>query len=415
MRWERALIPTLRDNPREAEALSHRLMLRAGLARKVAAGLYTYLPLGIKVIRRVETIIRNEMEKYGAQELLMPILQPRELWEISGRWDSQELSMLKLKNREGSEFVLGPTHEEIITSVVRGEISSYKDLPLNLYQIQTKFRDELRPRFGVIRAREFIMKDGYSFDCSKEMAEKSYADMREAYINIFRRCGLNFRIAPADPGAMGGEKSEEFIAITGIGEDTITTCEICDYTAEAGAKGECPCCKGKLQETRGIELAHIFNLGRKYSSALGVKFLDINGKENLPFMGCYGIGITRTVAAIIEQNSDEKGIIWPGEVAPYSALILCLDHERETVKAGDLLYQEMREAGIDVLLDSRDERAGVKFKDADLIGIPIHLIVNRKRVLEEKIEIKRRRDEIILLIPRREAVGEVLRLLKEMN
>ena len=415
MRWKKALIPTLKENPQEAEVLSHQLMLRAGLARKIAAGLYTYLPLGIKVIKRVETIIRDEMEKYGAQELLMPILQPRELWKISGRWNDQELSMLKLKNREGSEFVLGPTHEEIITSIVRGEARSYKDFPLNLYQIQTKFRDELRPRFGMIRAREFIMKDAYSFDCDEEKARKSYADMYEAYINIFRRCGLNFRIVPADSGAMGGEKSEEFIAIAGIGEDIITVCETCDYAAEADVTGECPRCKGRLQNRRGIEVGHIFNLGRKYSKALGAKFLDPNGKESLPFMGCYGIGITRTVAAIIEQNSDEKGIIWPLEVAPYSVLVLCLDREKTTVAAGDLLYQEIRDKEIDVLLDNRDERAGVKFKDADLIGIPIQVIISRKRVSEEKIEIKRRRDQITLLIPHKEAVGETIRLLKDLK
>lgn len=415
MRWERALIPTLKENPQEAEVLSHQLMLRAGLARKIAAGLYAYLPLGIKVIRRVEAIIRDEMEKYGAQELLMPILQPRELWEISGRWNDQELSMLKLKNREGSEFVLGPTHEEIITSIVRGEARSYKDFPLNLYQIQTKFRDEMRPRFGMIRAREFIMKDAYSFDCDEEAARKSYADMHEAYINIFRRCGLNFRIVPADPGAMGGEKSEEFIAIAGIGEDIIIACEACDYATGADGAGECPRCKSKLQERRGIEVGHIFNLGRKYSKALDAKFLDPNGKESLPFMGCYGIGITRTVAAIIEQNSDEKGIIWPAEVAPYSVVILCLDREEATVAAGDLLYQEIRDKGINVLLDSRDERAGIKFNDADLIGIPIHLIISRKRVSEQKIEIKRRRDQITLLIPCKEATGEVIRLLEGLK
>ncbi|MBT9146502.1 proline--tRNA ligase [candidate division NPL-UPA2 bacterium Unc8] len=415
MRWERALIPTLKENPQEAEALSHQLMLRAGLARKIAAGLYAYLPLGIKVIRRVETIIRDEMEKYGAQELLMPILQPRELWEVSGRWNDQELGMLKLKNREGSEFVLAPTHEEIITGIVRGEARSYKDFPFNLYQIQTKFRDEMRPRFGMIRAREFIMKDAYSFDVGEEMARKSYADMRKAYINIFRRCGLNFRIVEADPGAMGGEKSEEFIAVAENGEDVLAACEACDYATGADAAKKCPDCGGRMAKIKGIEVGHIFNLGRKYSKALSAKFLDPNGKECLPFMGCYGIGITRTVAAIIEQNSDEKGIIWPLEVAPYSVVVLCLDREETTVAESEQLYQELGDKGIETLLDNRDERAGVKFNDADLIGIPIHLIISRKRISEQKVEMKRRRDQIKLLIPRPEATGEVIRLLKDLK
>jgi prolyl-tRNA synthetase len=415
MRWERALIPTLKENPQEAEVLSHQLMLRAGLARKIAAGLYAYLPLGIKVIRRVETIIRDEMEKYGAQELLMPILQPRELWEVSGRWNDQELNMLKLKNREGSEFVLGPTHEEIITGIVRGEVRSYKDFPLNLYQIQTKFRDEIRPRFGMIRAREFIMKDAYSFDVSEEMARKSYANMYKAYISIFRRCGLDFRIVPADPGAMGGEKSEEFIVIAEIGEDIIAACEACDYATGVDTTRECPRCSGKMTSMKGIEVGHIFNLGKKYSKALSAKFLDQNGEECLPFMGCYGIGITRTVAAIIEQNSDEKGIIWPLEVTPYSVVVLCLDQEEATVAESEELYQELKDSGIEALLDNRDERAGVKFNDADLIGIPIHLIISRKRVSEQKVEIKRRRDQIKLLIPHKEATGEVIRLLEDLK
>ncbi len=418
MRWSKALIRTLREAPREAEIVSHKLMLRAGLVSKLAAGLYTYLPLGLRVIRKVEQIVREEMEKQGALELLMPILQPRALWEISGRWNDKELGMLKLKNREKKEFALGPTHEEIVTDLVRREVSSYKELPLNLYQIQTKFRDELRPRFGIIRAREFMMKDAYSFDADEEGARKSYQKMSEAYSNIFRRCGLKMRVVEADPGAMGGKRSEEFMAPADSGEDIIVSCSECPYVAnqESAQRGKdedkCPRCPGKLVIQKAIEVGHIFNLGKKYSQALKATFLDEAGKEKLVVMGCYGIGISRMVAAIIEQSHDEEGIIWPMEVSPYQVHILTLNiHDQKTVRMADWLYEELTGKGIEAILDDRDERAGIKFKDADLLGIPLRLTVSSKRALEGKVEIRRRQDGEEFVI----ATGEILDKVKELN
>jgi prolyl-tRNA synthetase len=504
------------------------------------------------------------MERQGALELLMPTLQPRELWEISGRWNDKELGMLKLKNREEREFALGPTHEEIVTDLVSKEVKSYKELPLNLYQIQTKFRDELRPRFGLIRAREFMMKDAYSFDVDEESARKSYQKMYEAYGNIFRRCGIDVRVVEADPGAMGGGKSEEFVALADRGEDIIISCSQCDYAAnvESAQGGEeeeknqekakpleevetpnvktikeledflkekpekmiktiiyqmegkavvalipgnreineiklkkvvgsqnlimadaglvekvtgaplgfsgpvglegirmvadrgvtnvvngitgankedrhiknvnlgrdynpdevadiscvregdrCPRCPGRLRISRGIEIGHIFNLGEKYSRAMKARFLDEAGKEKLVVMGCYGIGISRTVAAIIEQNYDEEGIIWPREVSPYQVHILILNvRDQKTVDRANRLYRELRGEGIEVLFDDRDERAGIKFKDADLLGIPLRLTISPKRVSEGKMELRCRRDGKQFVV----TVEEVLSKLREL-
>jgi len=449
MRWSKGLIRTLREAPREAETVSHKLMFRAGLVRRLAAGLYTYLPLGLRVLRKVERIVREEMERQGALELLMPTLQPRELWEISGRWNDKELGMLKLKNREEREFALGPTHEEIVTDLVSKEVRSYKELPLNLYQIQTKFRDELRPRFGLIRAREFMMKDAYSFDVDEESSRKSYRKMYEAYVNIFRRCGIKARVVEADPGAMGGGKSEEFIALADSGEDTIISCSQCNYAAnvESAQRGEdekkddnrhvenvnggrdynpdeaadisqaregdrcSKCHQGRLTVRKGIEIGHIFNLGKRYSLAMKAKFLDEDGKEKPLVMGCYGIGISRTVAAIIEQNHDEEGIIWPREVSPYQLHILSLNvRDQKTVDWSNRLYKELKGEGVEVLFDDRDERAGIKFKDADLLGIPLHLTVSPRRVSEGKVELKCRREGKEFVV----GVGEVLSKVREL-
>lgn len=534
MRMSNMYMPTLREVPAEAEIPSHQLLLRAGMMRKLVSGVYSYLPLGYRVIRKIENIVREEMDRQGAQELLMSAIQPKELWEESGRWSTFGPEMFRLKDRNDREFCLGPTHEEYFTSLIKDEVKSYKQLPLNLYQIQTKYRDEKRPRFGVIRAREFIMKDAYSFDKDEEGMRESYRKMWEAYDRVFTRLKLKFRVVEGDSGAMGGSSSHEFIAMAETGEGVIAYCEACDYAAtnekakvvyniesdEAErelervhtpnvttidelqeffnieknrfgkalvyiAKGDpvvviipgdrelnetklinylgipehelvmadeniieeitnakkgftgpiglkdgvrlivdsritrmkniivggnetdyhiknanygrdfkgeiaedlllveegdiCPKCGAPLKMDRGIEVGNIFQLGTKYSSSLNAKFLDEDGKEKPFIMGSYGIGVSRTVAAIVEQYHDGNGIIWPLVVAPYHVIITVVNsNNEEQSQLGEKLYSELINEGIEVMLDDRNERAGVKFNDRDLIGIPIRITVGKK-------------------------------------
>jgi len=534
MRWSRAFIPTLKEAPADAVSPSHKLLVRGGFIRQVAAGIYEFLPLGLKVLKKIENIVREEMNKAGAQEVLLTVLNPRELWEETGRWALYGEELFKLKDRHGRDFCLGPTHEEEITDLVRKEVKSYKDLPLILYQIQTKFRDEKRPRFGLIRAREFLMKDAYSFDTNYEDAKKSYELMGQSYERIFRRIGLKFLRVLADTGQIGGKKSEEFVALTLYGEAKVAYCESCGYSANAeivplskppveeeeekslqkvetpntrtieelakflktrpekilksllylvegkpvlvlirgdrevdenklerllgtdnfrlatdeeikailgtergfvgilnlppnrverliwdnslyGVKnlvvasnethyhyinanperdfeyGEfydlaevkngdpCPKCGKPLKLSRGLEIGHIFLLGTRYSEPMNAYFVDKNGKEKPIVMGCYGIGVSRLMAAIVEQSYDENGIIWYPNVAPFELEILPLNMSDETQKqVAEKLYNQALERGIDVIIDDRDERAGFKFKDADLIGIPIRIVVGRK-------------------------------------
>lgn len=547
MRISELLAPTLREVPAEAEVISHILMLRAGMIRKGASGVYTFMPLGYRVIKKVMQIVREEMDNKGGQELMLPIIQPAELWVESGRWDVYGDELFRLKDRHGREFALGPTHEEIITDLVRGEVRSYKQLPLLLYQIQNKYRDERRPRFGLMRGREFIMKDLYSFDKDQAGLDESYRKMYEAYTRIFTRCGLEFRPVEADPGAIGGSGgTHEFMVIADSGEAAIVYCDSCDYAANvekaeavitgepsgeaalaiedvatAGARtieevasflkitpdkliktlvyqtedkpvvalvrgdreineiklqnilgclqlaladdktvseltgaatgyagpvnlkdirvivdkevalmknavtganktdyhminvnpgrdfaldevadirmvnaGEpCPRCGGTLQAARGIEVGQVFKLGTKYSKALGAKFLDENGKEQLMIMGCYGIGVSRTVAAAIEQNHDNDGIIWPMPIAPYHAIVVPVSTKDEKqMQLAESLYNSLRASGIESVLDDRNERPGVKFKDADLIGYPLRIVVGGKAVEEGTVEIKHRRN-----------------------
>ncbi len=546
MRMSQYLLPTVKENPSDAETVSHRLMIRSGMIRKVAAGIYSYLPMGLKVIRKVEEIVREEMNRAGAIELLMPSVLPAELWKESGRWEVYGKELLRFKDRGDREFCLGPTHEEVITDIVRKEIRSYRQLPKNFYQIQTKFRDEIRPRFGLMRGREFIMKDAYSFDIDDEGACGSYGAMYEAYVRIFRRIGLQFKAVEADTGSIGGSSSHEFMVIADSGEDEIASCKSCDYgantdLAEAALSGErkgkpfaveepkefhtpgkksiedvcefmgvsptcilktlifntdqgvvavvargdkiinevkvknqlgahwialaeeeiirnvtgtsrgfagpvglsatlyadysamgvrdgitganrddyhlihvvpgrdfqpttvgdfrqieegdpCPNCGGKISISRGIEVGHIFRLGSKYSRVMGATFLDSDGKEKVMEMGCYGIGIGRTVAAAIEQNHDEDGIVWPLAIAPFSVQILPVNKKKENVrKVSENLYGELVARGVDVLIDDREERPGIKFKDADLIGVPLRITVGEKKVKEGKVEMTRRR------------------------
>lgn len=544
MRLSNMLISTLREVPGEAEIISHQLMLRAGLIRKSATGIYTFMPIGLRVLKNVEMIVRQEMDEAGSQELLASALIPATLWQESGRWDAYGPEMFRLKDRSGRDFCLGPTHEEIFTDLAKMEIKSYKQLPINLYQIQTKYRDERRPRFGVMRSREFVMKDAYSFDKDNDGLNKSYDKMYEAYNRIFTRCGLEFSAVEADSGAIGGSNSAEFMVKSDSGEDEIAFCSKCDYAANtekatsmlcekyieeekelikvetpetktidelcklfnidgkhigktliykygerviavvirgdrvlnetkvanilggnyelemadadtvmnvtsadigfAGPIGlkvdlilvdeeismmknfiiganetgyhylnanygrdfkgiigdfrlvvegdKCPKCGEKINIRRGVEVGHIFKLGTKYSGAMGANFLDENGKEQPLVMGCYGIGINRTIAAIIEQHHDENGIIWPIEIAPYKVIIIPANMKNESqVEIAESLYNKFKKCGIDVLLDDRNDRVGVKFKDSDLIGIPIRITVGKK-ASEGRVELKLRED-----------------------
>ena len=545
MRYSELLLPTLKEDPAEAEVVSHRLLLRAGFIRKLTSGVYSYLPLGLAAIRKVERIVREEMNRAGAQELLLPMVQPGELWKESGRWEKYGRELLRFVDRHDRESCLGPTHEEVITDLVRMNVHSYRDLPLNLYQIQTKFRDEIRPRFGLMRGREFIMKDGYSFDADEAGAEETYRKMFDAYQRIFRRCGLDFRAVEADTGTIGGSFSHEFMVLAETGEDTIVACRGCDYAANlekaagpepeksqeeplglekvdtpgkrtveevcgflgieparlvktmvyiadgkpvavlvrgdhevqevklanilsavdvrlatdeeisahtgapsgylgpvnlaipviadrevmamanfvtgAGEEGvhlknvnpgrdfspaatgdirtvtaadRCPECGAGFDFLKGIEVGHIFKLGTSYSEAMNARFLDRDGKEKHFVMGCYGIGVSRIVAAAIEQNHDDDGIIFPLPIAPFQVALLNLAvKDSEVTGAAEKLYDDLRAAGIEVLYDDRDERPGVKFKDADLIGLPYRLVLGRKFPETGRVEVRSRKGE----------------------
>ncbi|MBU0479180.1 proline--tRNA ligase [bacterium] len=393
MRWTESLINTLWQAPSEAEISSHKLMLRAGLIKKLAAGIYIFMPLGLKVLRKIENIVREEMDASGALELLMPTLQPEQLWQESGRWNKMGKEMMKVQDRHKRQFGLGPTHEEIVTDIIRKEVKSYRQLPVTLYQIQTKFRDEIRPRFGVIRAREFIMKDAYSFDRDIEGLNKNYKKMYDVYCKIFDRCALKYQIVEAESGIMGGDVSHEFMALADAGEDAIVICQSCGYSAsmEKAEGDKCPQCAKQMKTNRGIELGHIFKLGTKYSKSMEAKFLDKHGKEKTIVMGCYGIGISRIIAAVIEQNNDEHGIIWPKSIAPYQVEVLPLNvNDNETMQIAENIYKILLSKKIEVIIDDRDERPGIKFKDADLIGIPVRITISAQKAKDNVVEIHKR-------------------------
>ena len=562
MRYSSYFIPTQKEVPADAEIISHQLMVRAGMIRKLTSGIYTYLPVGLRSIRKVENIVREEMNRAGAIEVLMPAVQPAELWQESGRWDYYRRELLRFKDRHDREACMGPTHEEVITDLVRKEIHSYKQMPINLYQIQTKFRDEIRPRFGIMRGREFIMKDAYSFDVDEAGANRSYEAMYEAYERIFKRCGLKFRPVEADSGTIGGSYSHEFMVLAESGEDQIVNCTACDYAANleraevkeeevsspdkngfealgrvdtpnqrtieevaeflnitseqlvktlvyvvdeepvavlirgdhelndaklknaldaqtvemasermveevtgaplgfAGPVGlkirvvadnalkamknfvvggnendlhlknvnlerdfkpslfgdlrtiapgdACPRCGGEIAFGRGIEVGHVFKLGVKYSEAMKAVFLNEQGKEMPSIMGCYGIGIGRTVAAAIEQNHDKDGIVFPAPVAPFEVTILPLQmHNEDVVEAASKIYEDLLAKGIDVLLDDRDERAGVKFKDADLLGIPVRITVGSRGLKNGEVEVKLRPEPESFTVPLNSAADAI--------
>ena len=415
MKTSNLLLATQRENPSDAETISHKLMLKAGLIRQVASGVYNWLPLGVKVLRKVENIVRREMENSGAQEILMPMVQPGELWKETGRWQQYGQELLTFEDRHDREFCLGPTHEEVITDLCRNEIRSYKQLPVIFYQIQTKFRDEIRPRFGVMRSREFIMKDAYSFDLSEQQMDDSYQSMRDAYIRIFNSLGLDYRIVKADSGAIGGADSEEFHVLADSGEDLLAFSDKSDYAINAelliesksdqdpgSLEGQdSPDGKGKLKLKRGIEVGHIFKLGRKYSESMKLTIQSEKGNIH-PEMGCYGIGISRIVAAAIEQSHDDKGIIWSKEISPYTTALVEINPkgEENLKNLCTQIYTSLKERGHEVLWDDRDQSAGVKFSDMELIGIPQMIIIGEKSFRENKVEFKMRgEDKIVSLIP----------------
>jgi prolyl-tRNA synthetase len=550
------LIPTLKENPAEAEAVSHRLLFRAGMIRKLASGIYNFLPVGLRVLRKVENIVREEMNRAGAQEVLLPAVQPAELWQETGRWQVYGKELLRFKDRHGRDCCFGPTHEEVITDLVRREVHSYRQLPVNLYQIQIKFRDEIRPRFGLIRGREFLMKDGYSFHVDEAEAEACYGEMYAAYTRIFARCGLRFKVVEADSGPIGGSFSHEFMVLADTGEDLLASCTACDYAAnlekaevlltlanpQPAAAGEpelvatpgvrtveelaaflgvrpqqivktliyetesgpvavlirgdhevnevkvknllggteltlagpervaaltgaavgfagpvgltlplyadqavaainsvvtganrddyhftgvnpyrdfnimqvadlrtvtdqdpCPRCGKALAILRGIEVGHIFKLGLKYSQALRAVYLDADGVERFIYMGCYGIGVSRIVAAAIEQGHDDYGIIFPMALAPFQVGLVPISlNDEATRECVWGLHEEMTAAGLEVLLDDRDERPGVKFKDCDLLGIPLRVVVGPKTLNQQAAEVRVRGTQETILVPLKE-------------
>ena len=404
MFWSKIFIPTLKDSPQDAEVISHQLMLRAGMIRKVSSGIYTWLPLGLKVLRKIENIVREEMDQSGAQEVLMPMVHPKELWEETKRWDKMGPELLRLKDRHDREFCLGPTHEEVITDLVRNNVKSYKELPLNVYQIQTKFRDEIRPRYGVMRGREFLMKDSYSFNLDEISLQETYLLMRNTYKKILERIGLEYKIVKADSGAIGGDTSEEFHVLAENGEDTIAVSDASEFAINTElllSDGEdisslegkpSPDGNGIIEIKKGIEVGHIFQLGKVYTELMKVNVLNQEGKAIDLFMGCYGIGVSRLVAAAIEQNNDEKGILWPESIAPYEVNIVAIGYTKEPkiAEAANDLSEQLKSMGYEVIVDDRKDGYGIKMKDAELIGVPVNIIIGNKFIESGEVEIKHR-------------------------
>lgn len=411
MLFSKLLIPTLKEAPQEAEIVSHKLMLRAGMIRKVASGVYTWLPLGLKVLRKVEAEVRTAMNNAGAQEVLMPMVQPKELWNETNRWEKMGKELLRFRDRHDRDFCLGPTHEEVITDLIRNNVRSYKELPINAYQIQTKFRDEIRPRYGVMRSREFIMKDAYSFSVNEKCLDESYINMRNAYKQILQNIGLDFKIVKADSGAIGGDASEEFHVLAENGEDTIaisTNSEFAINTELLLEEGEdikslegkdSPDGKGIMQIKKGIEVGHIFKLGQVYSNDMNASVQSQEGRSSTLYMGCYGIGVSRIVAAAIEQNNDEKGIVWPVSIAPFDVNIIAIgfDKNEKVANAATDLYEKLSNQGYDVILDDRKAGFGAKIKDSELIGIPMNIIIGKLYVEKNEIEMRTRDGQISLV------------------
>ena len=401
MLFSKLLLPTLKDAPQEAEIVSHKLMLRSGMIRKVASGIYSWLPIGLRVLRKVENIVREEMNASGAQEVFMPMVQPKELWEETKRWEKMGPELLRIQDRHQRNFCLGPTHEEIITDIIRDNVKSYKELPLNIYQIQTKFRDEVRPRYGIMRGREFLMKDSYSFNIDEESLQETYLSMRDTYKRVLNRIGLDFKISKADSGVIGGDSSEEFHVLAENGEDSIAVSDSSEFAINTelllkddedinSLNGKpSPDGNGIIQVKKGIEVGHIFKLGKLYAESMNANVLNSDGQKTTLFMGCYGIGVSRLVAAAIEQNYDDKGIVWPHSIAPFDINIISIGHNKDEkiTSAAIDLYEELNEMGYSVILDDRKDGYGAKIKDSELIGIPLNIIIGKNFLKNKEIEL----------------------------
>ena len=428
MRYTKSGITTTKNTPKDAEIISHKLMIRSGMVKKLASGLYTWMPLGLKVIKKIENIIREEMNRADALEILMPAVQPSELWKESGRWDKYGPELLRITDRHEREFCFGPTHEEIITDIARKDINSYKQLPIIYYQIQTKFRDEIRPRFGVMRAREFLMKDAYSFHENEECLNKTYKIMFEAYKNCFNKIGFEYKVVNADNGQIGGSESHEFHVIADNGEDELIFSDSSDYAINAELftrspkEGDaCPDGSGKVKIKRGIEVGHIFKLGKNYSEAMNASISNKENKNIKMTMGCYGIGVSRIAAAAIEQSNDEKGIIWPKSIAPYLITIISIGYTKNDIVKNytDSLYEELENNNIEVLLDDRDISPGNMFSDSELIGIPYSVIIGKQFIENNNFEFKDRKFDKTSTInennntekPTKEALKSILKLI----
>ncbi len=420
MKWSEYFLPTLKDAPSDAESISHKLMLRAGLVKKLSSGIYSYLPCGLKVLQKVQNIVREKMNEIGCQEILMPAIHPIELWHESKRWEHFEQTLFRLNDTRGvTPFVLGATHEVVITDIARSEFHSYKDLPKTLYQIQTKFRNEPRPRFGLIRSREFIMMDAYSFHRNEEDLNKTYSTVYNAHKRIFEKCAIDVIIIEADSGPFGDGISHEFMVLSNYGEDKILICNFCSHCADTKKhqiKERTPLCIkcGKeLSVQSAIELDHIFKLGTTYSVPLKAMFLDEDGSYKPLVMGCYGIGISRLLSAILEKHNDKDGICWPFSVAPFDVVITQIDvQDKQTEQRTTDLYNKLVSKGMDVLIDDRDKRPGVKFKDADLVGFPIRIVLGEKAVKENKAEVFNRKTKTVKLMGIEEAVSQISELKK---
>ena len=387
MKWTKTSIRTLRENPSFTSIKSHTLMVRADFIHPVSSGLFTYGPFMVRSLHKLEKIIRNEMERHGCIEIYMPMVQPRELWEETKRWEDFSEILQKMQNRSKQEFCLGPTHEEVVTDYIRRHIKSYRDLPVHIYQIQTKYRDEFRPRFGLLRAREFSMKDAYSFDLDKESALASYKKMEQAYHAVFSQLGVQYCSVQADSGAIGGDYSQEFHILAGEGEDTLLISKDGRYAVNKEFAKKEDLKKQDIEECRGIEIGHIFYLGTKYSQAMKAGYLDSQGKTQWMEMGCYGIGLSRAVQAVVEQSHDSSGMIWPYSLSPFTVHISVLNIQNSEVRRrAENIYNSLWSQGVDCFLDDRDEAPGVKFKDADLLGFPIRITIGERDLKQNQVE-----------------------------